>query len=161
MLDRGKLTTSQVAERWGEVQRLAPEYHWGWVELTRLYVAAGRQGDAMAAARNAVETAGDERPRSVSYAHLGDIERSAGNLAASRAHHYRALKIFKERAERNPDSAEALRDLIVTYAKFGQLTGEKQWWKKGLAVAKALHGEGRLAPRDHWMLDVLRERAGE
>ena len=39
---KGKLTTAQVITRYEEVTRLDPGVHWDWVELGRLYSAAGR-----------------------------------------------------------------------------------------------------------------------
>ena len=82
-----------------------------------------------------------------------------GELGEARQRFEKSLGMAEKLAAANPGSAEAQRDLIVSYAKLGGLTNERQYWQKGLAVAEALENAGRLAPRDRWMLKVLAEKA--
>ncbi len=84
----------------------------------------------------------------------------AGDLGEARRRYAASLGIDEKLAEENPASAEARRDVIVSLAKLGQLTGEREYWQRALAVATALEAEGRLAPRDQWMLGDLAERVG-
>jgi len=98
---------------------------------------------------------------SISFERLGDVAVQAGQLDEARRRFEQGLEIRERLAAQNPSSAEALRDLIVSYAKLGGLTGHAAWWQKALRVAEGLEAEGRLAPVDAWMLPVLREKAGE
>jgi len=56
-------------------------------------------------------------------------------------------------------SAAAQRDVIVSFALIPILTKDVLWRKK--ALAEALAGAGRLAPRDLPMLEVLRKQAAQ
>ena len=90
---------------------------------------------------------------------LGDVLVKAGDLSGATARFEASLKVSERLAETNPGSAEAQRDLIVSYAKLGEVVPHQGWWSRGLAVCERLAAEGRLAPTDAWMLDELRERA--
>ena len=72
-------------------------------------------------------------------------------------HHWEWVEL----GEGNPASAEARRDLMASFAKLGQMTGEREHWQWALAVAMALEAEGRLAPRDPRRLGDRAERAGD
>lgn len=158
MLDLGEKPLTEVIGLWEDAQREDPRCHWGWVELRRLLQGAGRLADARLAAAHALETAADDRERWVAFDELGDVE--AGDLGAARQSFTQGLEIRRRLAAANPDSAQAQRDLIVSCAKLGEMTGEESWWREGLEIAERLHAEGRLAPRDHWMVADLREKAG-
>ena len=60
---------------------------------------------------------------------------------------------------RNPESAEAQRDLIVSYAKLAGIFPRQGWWARAHAVAARLAREGRLAPVDAWMVEDSRRKA--
>ena len=62
-------------------------------------------------------------------------------------------------AKANPSSAEAKRDLIVSYFKLWRLTGEKDSWRKALEIAEKLNRDGQLAPRDAWIIDDFGRKA--
>jgi hypothetical protein len=87
------------------------------------------------------------------------VQEAEGDLGGARRSYEQALEIHEKLARANPISAAAQRDLIVSYAKLAQVTGDKSWWKRALDVAETLHREGRLAPVDARMLEYLRERA--
>ena len=54
---KGKFTTAQVIARYEEVTKLDPGVHWDWVDLGRLYQAAGNLPAALHAAKAAADTA--------------------------------------------------------------------------------------------------------
>ena len=58
MKDRGEVSTLALVPVWEEAQGLDPGYHWGWVELRRLYMELGQLGKARGAAEKALEHAG-------------------------------------------------------------------------------------------------------
>lgn len=49
---------------------------------------------------------------------IGDIQKIIGDTKIALANYERALKIAEELRQRNPDSAEYARDLVVSYYKF-------------------------------------------
>ncbi len=86
---------------------------------------------------------------------------TAGDLEGAKARFEGSLKVSERLAEKNPGSAAAQRDLMVSYAKLGEILPHQGWWANGFAVCERLVAEGRLAPADAWMLDHLRKRAAE
>ena len=53
------------------------------------------------------------------------------------------------------------RDLIVSYVKLSDVTGDKMYDVQALDIALAMQKRGILAPRDGWMIEDLRRRAGQ
>ncbi|MEE8585424.1 MAG: hypothetical protein V3T83_11280, partial [Acidobacteriota bacterium] len=157
--DRGEMTTAEVLPVYEEAQRLDPEDSWGWVVLRRLYQDAGHLPDARRAAQEALDRAQGDRDRSVASSGLGDVEVAAGDLEAARRRFQQSLEIGQSLAEANPSSAAAQRDLIVSHAKLASLPGGGRHWVEALKIAEKLQREDRLAPRDAWMIDYLRQRA--
>ena len=82
-----------------------------------------------------------------------------GRLDAALDSFRAGLAIREHLAAADPGNAEWQRDLIVSYAKLAEAEPGGGWWAKGLAVAERLGAEGRLAPRDAWMIDMLRKKA--
>ena len=83
---------------------------------------------------------------------------AAGDLKAARERFVQSLETRQRLAKANPSSAAAQRDLIVSYAKLGQLTGERDWWSKALEIAERLNRDGHLPPRDAGIIDYLRNK---
>jgi hypothetical protein len=159
--NRGKLTTAQVIARYEEVTRLDPAVHWDWVELGRLYTDAGNLPAALRAARSAADTAENDRARSVALDAIGNVQVAQGDLPAALTS-YRASHAIAERlAKADPGNAEWQRNLIVSYTKLSDLTGDKMYDVRALDIALAMQKRGVLAPRDHWMIEELRRRAGQ
>jgi hypothetical protein len=65
-----------------------------------------------------------------------------GDLRSARERFEQSLEIRQGLAKANLSSAAAQRDLVVSYAKLGQLTGEKDWWSKTLEIAERLNRDG-------------------
>ena len=63
--NKGKFTTAHVIARYEKVTKLDPGMYSDWVELGRLYQAAGNLPAALRAAKAAADTARDDRSRSV------------------------------------------------------------------------------------------------
>ena len=62
-------------------------------------------------------------------------------------------------AAANPSSAEAQRDLMVSYIKTAQIAPKQGWWAKAHELAQRLHQEGRLAPADVWIVEMCAKQA--
>ncbi|MGB7987829.1 MAG: hypothetical protein WCF44_00440, partial [Candidatus Methylophosphatis roskildensis] len=97
---RGKQTTAQVIARYEEVTRLDPGVHWDWIELGRLYHAAGQLADARRAAKAAADSAEDERDRSVALNALGDVLVAQGDGPGALAANRKGLAIRESLAAR-------------------------------------------------------------
>ncbi|MEM7302574.1 MAG: hypothetical protein AAF468_15955 [Pseudomonadota bacterium] len=103
--------------------------------------------------------AGWQRDLSVSHNKIGDLAVARGDLEAAKRTFKDALDIADQLARSDPGNAEWQRDLIISYVKLSQVeqnaVGRLQ---QALEIAERLMGEGRLAPRDHWMVDDLKQR---
>jgi tetratricopeptide (TPR) repeat protein len=121
MKDNGEKSTADVAALWEEAQMLDDSYHWGWVELRRLYTELGDLRKARSAADAAVRTSRDDRALSVSWNELGEVLVAQGDLAAARVRFSQFLSISENLARDNPSSAQAQRDLSVSFDKLGNV----------------------------------------
>ncbi|MEM1389603.1 MAG: hypothetical protein AAGG45_00850, partial [Pseudomonadota bacterium] len=92
---------------------------------------------------------------------LGNLATARGQLEDAHRHFTESLETRRALAKDNPTSAEAKRDLIVSYWKLAQITGELIWWQRALPVVEDMAERGILAPTDAWMLDDIREKAAE
>ncbi|HKI03328.1 MAG TPA: hypothetical protein VKK31_15220 [Thermoanaerobaculia bacterium] len=99
-----------------------------------------------------------QRDLSVSLNKLGDVLVASGDLSRARARFDESLKIDERMAAANPTSAEALRDLILDHIRLGSLPGGEIHWSEALRIALDLQSQGRLAPRDAWMIEDLRQQ---
>ena len=143
----GKGDTAQVTARYEEVTQLDPAENWDWNELTRLYEDAGRLADAGKAAQKAVDTATNDRDRSVGLEEEGDILRSQGDLAGGRKAYEASLAIDTKAAAANPGSAMAQQDIEIDYGRLGvalreqgDLPGARNDFEAALATARRLSG---------------------
>ena len=64
-------------------------------------------------------------------------------------------------AKADPGNAEWQRDLIVSYVKLSDVTGDKMYDMQALDIVLTMLKRGILAPGDHWMIEELRRRAGQ
>ncbi len=63
-------------------------------------------------------------------------------------------------AQRDPANTEWQRDLIGSLVKIGDMTDERKHAARALTIARAMQTNGILEPRDAWMIDALKRRAG-
>jgi len=88
------------------------------------------------------------------------MQRAQGDLAAALAS-YRANHAIAERLARtDPGNAEWQRDLVGSFVKLSEATGDKAYAAKALDVAVEMQKRGILAVDDAWMIEDLKRRAG-
>ena len=102
-----------------------------------------------------------QRDLSVSHERIGDVLRAQGDGPGALAAYRRSLALRETLAARDPSNAEWQRDRIVSYVRLRVATGEREWVLKALQLAQSLQQDGRLAPRDARMIDILKELAGQ
>jgi hypothetical protein len=85
---------------------------------------------------------------SVSHDRIGDVQRAQGDLPAALTSYRASHAIFERVAKVDPGNAEWQRDLIVSYVKLSDVTGDKMYDVQALDVALAMQKRGILAPRD-------------
>jgi tetratricopeptide (TPR) repeat protein len=102
-----------------------------------------------------------QRDIGVSLNMLGEVLVASGDLSDARARFEESLKIREWLAAANPSSAEAQRDLIVNHVKLTILPGGELHWSEALRIALDLKSQGRLAPRDAWMIEDLQKRVAD
>ena len=143
------------------------------ISLNKLGDVAVKAGDLVAArtafgesldiARTLVESNPESaqglRDVSVSLVKFGDVAVKAGDLVAGRTAFTESLETRRTLAAANPESAEAQRDVIIGLANLAQMTGEVSYWQQALPIVEKLAEEGRLAPKDAWMLEDIRKKA--
>ena len=49
----------------------------------------------------------------------------------------------------------------MSYVKLGEATGDRSYAAKALEVVLSMQKRGILAPRDVWLIDKLKRRAGQ
>ena len=118
---RGKFSTADLIGRYEEITGLDPGVHRDWVELGRLYTAAGDLGSALNAAHRAADTAEDERDRSVALNELGDVQVAQGDLSSALESYRAGLEIRERLAEGDPGNAGWQRALSVSYSNIGDV----------------------------------------
>ena len=102
-----------------------------------------------------------QRDLSVSHDRIGDVQVAQGDLPAALTSYRASLAISERLAKADPGNAEWQRDLIVSYVKLSDVTGDKMYAVQALDIALAMQKRGILAPRDSWMIEDLRRRAGQ
>ncbi|HWA22006.1 MAG TPA: tetratricopeptide repeat protein [Caulobacterales bacterium] len=153
--------TARALAAYEKAHAAQPEDFWTLVFLARLYRQAGKlmQAKEMAErSRRAVKSARDE---SVAEDELGDVLVKTGDLSGAKQRFEASLAVRDRLAAANPGSAEAQRDLIVSYAKLAGVFPGQGWWRKAHETAQKLAAEGRLAPADEWILDHCAKHAAE
>ena len=84
-----------------------------------------------------------------------------GDLPAALTSYRASLAILERLAKADPGNAGWQRDLIVSYVKLRDVTGDKMYDAQALDIALAMQKRGILAPRDGWMVEDLRRRVGQ
>ena len=150
---KGKLTTAQVIARYEEVTTLDPGVHWDWVELSRLYMEAGKLPDALRVAKAAANTAEDDRDRSVAFDIQGDIEVAQGDLTGAQESYREGMGIAEHLAQSDPGNAGWQWDLTASLIKLNQTTRDKAYAAQALDIALAMQQRAVLAPSNVWMVE--------
>ncbi len=117
---RGRLDTQSVIVRYESVTLLDPNLHWDWIELTRLYIDAGRLYDAEQSARRALEIAVDPLDGWTSLIDLADVLSVGGALAAARPLLEQSLAIAQREYAETPGPATR-RDLSIALSRMGDM----------------------------------------
>lgn len=118
--DRGRLDTLSVIARFEEVVRLDGNEFWDHIELTRLYVDAGRLVDAARSGSRALTLASDARSEMVALIDYGDILSAQGRLDAAHALYERALALARTLAT-DEDNWFGAWDLSVALSRMGDV----------------------------------------
>jgi len=120
--NRGEKTTPQAIEAWQQAAKFDALDAWTWIELTRLFLDAGRAADARAASENAVRCAtGDERLMGIALTEAGAVLMKADDLAEAQRRFDDSVRAFKRRVDANPDDMQAQRDLRVSQSRLGEV----------------------------------------
>lgn len=94
--DRGEMTLAQVIAAWERAQDADPAYHKGWVDLTVLYIEAGRLPDARKVAEKALAASDDNTERGRSNGMLGEVLLAMGDSRSAEAAWEQGLKQLRE-----------------------------------------------------------------
>ncbi|MGB7991892.1 MAG: tetratricopeptide repeat protein, partial [Candidatus Methylophosphatis roskildensis] len=126
-------------------------------------LAAYRKGLAIRETLAARDPANTEwqRDLSVSHERIGDVRVAQGDGPGALTAYRKGLAIREALAARDPANTEWQRDLIVSNVKVSEVTRDRSYAAVALRIALDMQQRGVLAPRDAWMIDELRKRAGE
>ena len=143
--NNGKITTAQVIVRLKEVTQLDPSVFTEWIELSRLYRAAGSLPNALHAANAATNTATNKRDYAVVFNELGDIKIVQGDLTAALKNYQASLTISKQLTQFDPGNAKLQNDLLISHIKIGDIqvvqgdfTAALKSYQTSLAISKQL-----------------------
>jgi tetratricopeptide (TPR) repeat protein len=101
-----------------------------------------------------------QRDLSISHNKIGNVQTIQGDLASALASYRADLVIAERLAQLDPGNTDWQRDLAVSYVKLSEADprSAKAYLLRAKTIIGYLHRDGRLALRDHWMIDDLRER---
>ncbi len=140
--------TVQAIEAYEQAIRYDPSNVWDFIELARLYRAAGRLSDAHALLLRVDEALCSIRDKSALNAERGDIASAQGNLLEARAAFETMHDALSERAAQDPGNAGAQRDLSVSHDRIGDvavaqgdLSAARSAYESGLAIAETLSAQ--------------------
>ncbi len=88
------------------------------------------------------------RDVSLSLARTGDVLRSQGDRAGAMSRYQRSLEIRERLSAADPASADLARDVFVSCWKMANLTGERRYWERALAILLSLEARGVLGDPD-------------
>lgn len=111
--------TAGVIARYQEVIALDPGEFWDWIELVQLYVAAGANPQARAAAERAVALAGDDLDRAIALGFAGQAALAGGDLSAARANWEDSLRLVSRLEQADPQSRALQRRRASTQGLLG------------------------------------------
>ena len=101
-----------------------------------------------------------QRDLSVSHNKIGNVLVAQGDGAGALAAYRKTLAIAEALAARDPANTTWQRDLIVSLVKLSDATRDKAYAARALDIALGMQRLGILAPKDDWMIQDLKQRAG-
>jgi tetratricopeptide (TPR) repeat protein len=114
---RDKVDAATVIGLFEQVVRLDPGVYNDWVQLGRLYMAAGRLTDARRATEAAVKTASADADRAIALDALADVRAAQGDLGGAREATAQLLAILQALATASPDDFPIHRDYAIALQK--------------------------------------------
>jgi tetratricopeptide (TPR) repeat protein len=134
-------------------------------------VAQGEQGSALASYRAGLviaerlaqtdpSNADWQRDLSIVHDRIGNVQVAQGERATALVSYRTGLAIRERLAQTDPGNTEWQRDLVVSCVKLAEadLPHAETNLLRAKKIVENMQREGRLVPRDQWMLDDLTER---
>lgn len=98
------------------------------------------------------------RDLSVSLIKLGDVQAKQGDRDEALENFRAARSIREELAAHDRENASWQRDLVIAYTKIAWIGEDAcQNWTAAYALVAKLNEEGRLAPSDIWLVEVIEQ----
>ncbi|MBY0360684.1 MAG: hypothetical protein K2X45_02155, partial [Phreatobacter sp.] len=102
-----------------------------------------------------------QRDLSISWNKIGDLAVAAGDGKAAREAFEKGLAVRQRLAEADPGNAQFQRDLILSHVKLASCSDQPDdHYRAALAIVERLQAEGRIEPKDAWVISDLRQRLG-
>lgn len=144
--DRGEMTLAQVIVAWERAQAADQSYHEGWVDLTSLYIEAGRLVDAKKAAEQGLANATTDTERGRMGGLLGEVLLTAGDARGADTIWDKALVQLKAAYAADPKDRSAARGVMAILDRIGDLrTAELDYSRAALVYREELDLCRRLA----------------
>jgi tetratricopeptide (TPR) repeat protein len=101
-----------------------------------------------------------QRDLSISHETIGNVQVAQGDQAAALASYRASLAIRERLGQTHPGNTEWQRDLADFCVNLAEAdpSGAKAYLLRAKRIVEQMQREGRLAPRDQWMLDNLMKR---
>lgn len=131
--DRGEMTLAQVIVAWERAQAADPTFHEGWVDLTSLYIEAGRLADARKAAEQGMASSSTDTERGRAGGLLGEVLLAMGDTRGATATWDTALKRLRAAYAADATNEAASRGVLAVLDRIGDLRTQEQEY--GLAAA--------------------------
>jgi hypothetical protein len=85
---------------------------------------------------------------SISLNRISDVLVSQGDRAGALSRYQRSLEIRERLSAADPASANLARDVFVSCWRMANLTGERRYWERALAILRDLDARGALDEAD-------------
>ena len=138
--------TDAVITRYEQLVQLDPGEPKDWDQLARLYIAAGRRADALAAAERLEALAADDQDRSTALVYRADLLWSEGDNEGALGLYRRSLEISERVSAADPASADLAINVSLTLIKIGDVLfrgqgdddGALGFYRRSLEIAERL-----------------------
>lgn len=119
-------TTAAIIIAFEEVVADDPYSHWDWLELSELYLDAGRTSSSMDAALKALETAESERGIFTALSAYGQAQVTMSDLTGAMETFLQAQEIVERLLAENPTSATLKYDQSLAYRNVSSVLSEQR-----------------------------------